>query len=780
MWLFTPRKILFRLESSGTGTTEFGTNMNKFIAAILLFTASAFSGVPYLTEPTNSRVDTYIPSATGPNQKWVPYLNVTNAISNIVIRPGPGITISTNVNGVDYTVNGTTNYWFYDARTGGITNSRGPVEITNSLWLLGPSLIFTNGSLAGTHYWSFAQALNGLTLGNDGVNQFAFNGNLGTFGASNFITPTNGSIVGYIPTATSTLGDSKWSPPSPFVDAGTNITLVTNGPVVTINSTSSGGGGSATNAVTVVSTNGVAVSSAATNIDFWPGTGISLIATNRSGHVDLAVSSTGGGVAVSAGTNITATTNSGVVTLSVSTNPVVIAGTNVTVQTNGLAYTVNATSSGGGSGVGPGTAKRVAMFDSTTTNVTDSSLINSATNQIEFRQTNVPYASTMTNYLVMGVYTNGTGFRGFEIDSDATGFINMEQQLGSGVNPATFSRAGIRFNQAWAINGWGSTATGDGNGKTPDFLPVGDNVHDVGSTSARVKSIFAGSGFFNTINGSSPNFGSISGYGLGMTTSAIDFYNAVPTKIASFYVIPGLGGNGIEFPGGGIAGSASLGTPDVYLHRPVLYRMWSMGTNNSSTTKTSPVILSGSVSDDNAVNRAGGDLVLAGGPASGSGTNGNVSLATFMQGSSGFGYGSLQTNRLVIHGLPTVLTTNSATTVLSFTVPTSLTCVGAKFSATTEIKDATDIATLHEEFSISAVNKAGTVTATNSVPSISSFIATGSAGVTTTWTVTVSSTTVSLKCNAVTTGINATTARLVGSRFELDSDSLSNVQFEHP
>ncbi len=218
------------------------------------------------------------------------------------------------------------------------------------------------------------------------------------------------------------------------------------------------------------------------------------------------------------------------------------------------------------------------------------------------------------------------------------------------------------------------------------------------------------------------------------------------------------------------------------MHRPITYKMWCLGTNNNATTKAEPTVLGGAASDNNAVNRAGGDFVTTGGPASGNGTNGNNSMGTFMEAASGFGYGSLQTNRLTIHGMYTVLTTNSATSVLTFTVPTSLTVVGGKFSTTVEVKDATDIAVLSEEFRFSAVNKAGTVTATNqtSLSNQTPPLFTGSAGVTTTWTTTVSGTTVTLKCNAVTTGINATTSRLVGSRVEIDSDSLVNVQFVHP
>ncbi len=203
-----------------------------------------------------------------------------------------------------------------------------------------------------------------------------------------------------------------------------------------------------------------------------------------------------------------------------------------------------------------------------------------------------------------------------------------------------------------------------------------------------------------------------------------------------------------------------------------------MGTNHNATTLPKTFLIHGMKSDDNAINRAGGGLAIGGGPASGNGPNGPTSLGTFMPGASGFGYNPFQTNRLSLWGNYITLTTNSATTVCTFTIPTSLTCAGVKFSATTEIKDATDIASQYDSFAITALNKAGTVTTTNSVSVPSSFMATGSAGFTNTWTVTVSSTTVSIKCTCITSGINSTTARLVGARIELDSDSLSAVTFQ--
>ena len=50
-----------------------------------------------------------------------------------------------------------------------------------------------------------------------------------------------------------------------------------------------GGGGSATNAVSTISSNGVAISTAATNLHFWAGQNVSYLFTNANGNVDVQI-----------------------------------------------------------------------------------------------------------------------------------------------------------------------------------------------------------------------------------------------------------------------------------------------------------------------------------------------------------------------------------------------------------------------------------------------------------------------------------------------------------
>ncbi len=438
-----------------------------------------------------------------------------------------------------------------------------------------------------------------------------------------------------------------------------------------------------------------------------------------------------------------------------------------------LYWTNQSAGGGGGSGVGPGTAKRVSMFDSTTTNVTDSSEINIATNEIDFRMTNASYSSTVSN-VMYGAYTNATAWRATAISVDPIGYTRIDQLLGSAVTPlSTYPRNGLIFNAAWLINGYGSSATGDGGGKVPDLLPIIDNAFSIGSTSSHVKAVTTGTGGLVM-----PDGGTVQSSGMSAAWDSSFWYLTYkpgPAIIMGVFYNGGLPvtemGNGGWF---GISSGAisSTGT-DTWIGRNLNQsgHYWTTETNNGVASGIGGANGSGT-------DKTGGDFVIYGGQSTGTGDGGDIIGKTTPKAASTSSSANSLQERFHVSSSAVTLTTNSATTICTFTVPTSLTVVGGKFSATTEIKDATDIAVVTEEFRFSAVNKAGTVTASISVPSSINGTSTGSAGVTTTWTVTVSSTTVSIKCNAVTTGINSTTSRVLGPRIELDSDGTSIVAFQ--
>jgi hypothetical protein len=89
----------------------------------------------------------------------------------------------------------------------------------------------------------------------------------GSDGVNFFKAPTNAPTVGDVITATSAT-TTKFAAPS------------------------GGSGGSATNAIATVSSNGVAITTSATNLDFWAKSGaVTIFQTNRSGHADITIGS---------------------------------------------------------------------------------------------------------------------------------------------------------------------------------------------------------------------------------------------------------------------------------------------------------------------------------------------------------------------------------------------------------------------------------------------------------------------------------------------------------
>ncbi len=857
--------------------------MFKFITALFLFTASSFgAGIPYLTEPTNSRVDTYIPSATGPNQKWIPYANLTNSTTNpVILRATSGVTVQTNLPaGFDFTLNA---HWLTNAADGSLTNDNpqsgsvsigqpsgpGNALITGNNLATGGRLLSLQSNSVGVfivdqkgdpirikgvvYIWPTTNGATGQVLASTSAGQLYWTNVVspGVAGSSLWTNDLDGPIRIIRPidqtrmVETFSIGTNNraltaivqdtntadlYTQGAYLENIGTNSSSRSlydgNGQYGAIGETfgdagalmsgkdgvgfrgladsgfglqygAQGSGIAQYNLQTNVGVAGSALSNGktgTTNVgvyaevyDVAQGSAVQpnmvgsvFLGDSRNLYVPLLTLGTNGGTVkwqvnadgnlkqvngATAGYTIVGDAN-GVGTWQPA--PTSIAFTNIiqSIATNSVGF--------GGSGVGPGTAKRVAMFNSTTTNVTDSSLINIATNEVDMRLTNSSYSVILSNNFY-GAYTNATDWRATSLSVDPAGYTRIDQLLGSGVSPASFPRSGLRFNEAWLINGYGSSATGDGGGKVPHLVPVTGNAFDVGTSSSPVRTFNSGTGGLNGPDGLTVSSSASTGTKTVYSTTVSTIYNSSGATLYGgqrdangLYGLSMIGGNVIGF---GDAG-AGFGW-DTFLTR-MDTNIFQFCTNNASANTPPGVKLEGSRATG--ADHKGGDISLSGGRGTGTGNGGVVWVETAPPSTTSSSQNTSQ-KRLGVAANPVTLTTNSASTVCTFTLPTSLTMVGAKFSATVEVKDSTDIASQHEEFSITALNKAGTVTATNSASSVSSFLATGSAGVTTTWTVTVSSTTVSIKCNAVTTGINATTAR-VYARIEIDSDGVSVVTFQ--
>ncbi|MES2367771.1 MAG: hypothetical protein V4563_17980, partial [Pseudomonadota bacterium] len=208
-------------------------HMKYLIAAILFVTSSAWAQLPYVTAATNNPVDTYVlqrSGASGGHNKWVPYLSLTNSSTNpVILRATSGVSVQTNLPaGFDFTLNA---HWLTNAADGSLTNdnpANGSVSIGQPSGP-GNALIVGNNLATSGRLLSLQSNSVGVFIVDQKGDPIRIKGVV-------YIWPTTNGTSGQVLASTSA-GLLYWTnaTSAPFVAAGTNITLVTNGPVVTIN-----------------------------------------------------------------------------------------------------------------------------------------------------------------------------------------------------------------------------------------------------------------------------------------------------------------------------------------------------------------------------------------------------------------------------------------------------------------------------------------------------------------------------------------------------------------
>ncbi len=345
-------------------------------------------------------------------------------------------------------------------------------------------------------------------------------GNLILAGVEYIPSPTNGTSGQVMTTDGGTPQQLSWTTASGgttnYLAAGTNINLVTNGPLVTISVANTNLPAVSAGTNIVVSTNGLNYKvSVATSTFVAAGTNI--VAVTNAGTVTISVATN---PVVSAGTNVVVTTNGLNYTVNIATNPVVAAGTNITISTNGGTYTVSAAAAG--SSIGPGTSNRVAIF-SVPTNVIDSVMLQGGTNEIAMlsRATNV----SQTNQHFFKMYkewTSPINFAGMTLSTpvDDNSYYDIHPQHGAsyttGDNP-------LRLWDTWIIEG----TTARSGHATGSIIPTG-GAWPIGSTSAPVGGMttdangvrgsagmkigmYADPGMIETFNSTTTSFGNSSG-----------------------------------------------------------------------------------------------------------------------------------------------------------------------------------------------------------------------------------------------------------------------------
>lgn len=144
----------------------------------------------------------------------------------------------------------------------------------------------------------------------------------------------------------------------------------------------------------------------------------------------------------------------------------------------------------------------------------------------------------------------------------------------------------------------------------------------------------------------------------------------------------------------------------------------------------------------------GGDIGIDGGRSTGSGRGGAIIIRTSPTGASGSSLNAIQ-NRYYVIPKAVTLTESTATTVANVAIASGQYC-GIRVHATTFASDATDHQATTDYVNISAVNKAGTVTAAISTPGAETTSSAVSAGtLANTWTAVANGDSVDIKVSSV-------------------------------
>lgn len=586
-----------------------------------------------------------------------------------------------------------------------------------------------------------------------------------------------GSGISATTNGSGTLVTITGSASSSSIAAGTNIVTVTNGSLVTVNvaNTNVPGIAAGTNIVTVTNGNRITISVANTNLPSVIAGANITITTNGLGYT-VAASLT----SIAAGTNIVTVTNGSLVTVHVAnTNlPVAIAGTNVTIITNGLGYTISVTGLTNIiyslARIGPGTNNYFAKFNVGGTNVVNSPMSSTTSNNVDFFL--APDGSSITNSgtnRFYGEYTDASNNEWVELVTPK-GHNNEVAHLRTRINGQTAQRAPFVLNDAWSFEP-GSDAL---SGHAAFYInPLTDNVGRIGSSSSRVLGITVGTGnivLYNSSSQPSLQIGSAGNGGVDGDANSISFWRPTTGITAAFdrfnnLFIFDVAGNTIGF-------GASMSNCISFIGHSALTGIIQVGTNSSVAAPLSVGLMGGQGSG---TDKGGSDLRIIGGPSTGAGTNGDVRLQTAEKAlATGSSLNSAFKDRLRIVADPIILTTNVATIVLNFTIPTALKGAGGLVLAHTEIEDGVNMATLDETFVVSANRKGSTVVAgTPSTPLTSPSTSGGSASIANTWTLVANAQSCDLKLTCVTSGILSTNSTV---RIDFFPNSSAVPVITHP
>jgi hypothetical protein len=249
------------------------------------------------------------------------------------------------------------------------------------------------------------------------------------------------------------------------------------------------------------------------------------------------------------------------------------------------------------------------------------------------------------------------------------------------------------------------------------------------------------------------------------TASSSLWFGFSSNKFTGRFAIDSIGvsvaNNGYYAFGGDAFASSSC---DLFIRRDAAARL-QLGTDSAT-----PISQQIKTADGSGSNIAASNLTLGGSLSTGTGAGGDVIEVTSMSGSSGTSANTTQTRRQTI-GRFINLTEGTATNVASIALPSGK-VTGGTATLTVWASDGTDHQALTSEIRFSAVNKAGTLTATTSQTDGTTAASAGT--LTVTYDATASGANLLLRANA-TSSLTQTTLRCRLVITALNGDDVQTV-----
>lgn len=256
--------------------------------------------------------------------------------------------------------------------------------------------------------------------------------------------------------------------------------------------------------------------------------------------------------------------------------------------------------------------------------------------------------------------------------------------------------------------------------------------------------------------------GSNSGYGF--YTAGVPAIHALGAYVMSW----GISGAQINMHSSyalGWTSGTATGTPDLLMSRE------SAATQQWGADSTIAIAQTLKAHDGSGTDKAGADFKTSAGKSTGSAVGGSRIDETSLTGSTGSSLNSYSTRRYIYAGEKT-LTSATATIVLNLALASSK-YVGGRITATTHANDASDFQAITDDFTFSAVNKAGTVTTAVQVTPSTSTTAASAGTLTTAWTVVANGNGLDIK-NTADSSLTETVLKVTW-QIELNSDDVATV-----